>query len=334
MGFQSQEGQVGFRTQAEEGTYADPGDGGVFMRLRSGALGPNRELLIPDPEIGGNRDVPDAYLGAVAWTGEHEFYARTRSIATLLKGVLGGVASEAEGVEGAHKHTFVPASGALPWLSVEEAIGEGYDVFQYIDAKVNTFHLEAEANGYLMGSVGLIARTQTAGHTRTANPAVDVNPMFVGTNIFARYAGVTLPAKSFTFDITNNLEDDDFRLGSLELGDITEKRREFTAGLTVRPEDSDLWRQAVYGQSAATQAGGIVTKDIFEIVAETYELIGASAIPHQVVIEAPMAALQPFGLEPSGDDVIEHDVEIQFLRPDPAVDIVTIDVFNDQEAVA
>ena len=36
MGFQSQAGQVGFKTQAAAGTYDDPGTEGVFMRLRSG----------------------------------------------------------------------------------------------------------------------------------------------------------------------------------------------------------------------------------------------------------------------------------------------------------
>ncbi len=333
MGFQSQEGQVGFKTQAEEGTYADPGTDGVFMRTRSGALGPNRELLIPDPEIGGNRDVPDAYLGAVAFVGDFEFYARTRSFATLARAALGQGTSEAEGTEGAHKHTITPATGPLPWLSVEEAIGEGFDVFHYTDAKVNTLHLEAEANGYLMGTVGLIARLQEAGHIKTAAPAVDVNPMIVGTNISILMGGITLPARSFTFDLNNNLEDDDFRLGSFFLGGLVEKRREFTASVSIRPEDSSLWRRAVYGDPSAVTPGGLVVKEDLAIVCETYEPAGG-AILHAIKVAAPQVALQPFEVDPSGDDIIEHDIDIQFLRPDPAVDIASIEVVNATTAIA
>ena len=77
MGFVAQAGHVGIRTQASKGTYADPGatapNQGVFMFTRSGALGGNRELLIPDPEIGGSRDVLDAQLGPSAFSGEYDF---------------------------------------------------------------------------------------------------------------------------------------------------------------------------------------------------------------------------------------------------------------------
>jgi hypothetical protein len=237
MGFQSQAGQVGFRTQAAAGTFSDPGSGGVFMRTRSGALAANRELLIPDPEIGGGRDVPDAYLGAVSFSGDFEFYARTNSLATLLFGAFGTKVSSSIASDGAHSHTITPTDSNLPWLSVEEAVGNGFEVFRYVDTKVNTLSFEAEANGYLQGTVGLIAREQTAGHTRTASPAWDTNPMLVGTNIVATYGGVQLPAKSFTLELNNNLEDDDFRLGSFFLGDVTEKRRELTMGFALRPED-------------------------------------------------------------------------------------------------
>ena len=338
MGFQSQAGQVGFKTQAAAGTYDDPGTDGVFMRLRSGSLGPQRDLLVPDPEIGGGRDVPDAYLGAVAFSGDYEFYARTDSIATLLRGAFGAAASDNTnfGTEGWATHTITPTDGVpLPWLSVEEAIAGAFDVFNYTDAKVNTFHLEADANGYLMGTAGLIARLQTAGNTKTAAPDWDTNPMLVGTNISVTLGGIALPAKSFSFDLTNNIEDDDFRLGSLYLGDVPEKRREVTAGFTVRPEDSAYWRQAVYGAPGATQPGGLVMKEELVVTAETYEYAGTSTTQrHSIVLTIPYVSIEPFPVEPSGDDIIEHDLSLRALRPDPAEVIATVDVVNNREAVA
>jgi hypothetical protein len=348
MGFSSQSGQILFREQATPGTFqADLPTAGVAMRTRSGTLSSNRELLIPDPEIGGGRDVNDAYLGPVSFSGDVEFYARMNSITSLLYGVLGAKAHSSTGVGTAevHEHTITPIDvGSLPLYSVEEAVADGFEVFRYNDAKINTFHLEADANGYLMGTVGLIAKRQIAGATRTdaADPAGDGSdpplwdetPMTVGTNILVTYAGLTLPAKSFSFDVNNNIEDDDFRLGSLYLGDMTEKRREVTMGVSIRPEDSDLWRQATYGTTAATQAGGLTTKDEVVITMSTYEVIGTSVANYDLEITVPQAIIAPYSVEPSGDDVIENDLEIRAVRPSAATPILTAVVHNGVEAVA
>lgn len=337
MGYSSQTGQIGFKTQATKGAFLDPGTAGVFMRTRSGALGVNRELLIPDPEIGGGRDVSDAYLGAVSFSGEYDFYARLEAIATLIKGAFGASASVVDGTGPAlvGTHTITPVDDVpIPWLSVEEAVST-FDVFQYTDAKVNTVHLEADANGYLTGTAGLIALRQLAGVTKTAAPDWDTTPMVVGTNINVTWNGAALPARSFSFDITNNLEDDDFRLGSLFLGGLVEKRREVTAGVTIRPEDNTIWREAVYGSAVATApVAGAASKGELRIVATTYEVIGTSTEPYELDITIPEAIIGPFALEPSGDDVMEHSVEIQAVRPDPAVDIATVTIVNGLADVA
>lgn len=344
MGFLSQSGHVGIKTQAAKGAYLDPGaadpNAGVFMRLRSGALGGNRELLIPDPEVGGSRDVPDAQLGPISFSGEYEFYARMNSLATLLNGVLGANTSTPlpDATTPTHyQHTITPAA-TIPWLSVEEKIANGYEAFEYTDAKVNTFHLEADANGYLMGTVGLIALTQAIEATPTdiANQRVDTSPLGVGTNVTVQWNGANLPAKSFSLDINNNLEDDDFRLGSLFLGDLVEKRREITMGVTIRPEDSVLWRTAMWGSPAATEPLGQSYKDDVIISFETYEDIpgAAAGVKYQLNVNIPKAIIAPLSLEPSGDDVLEHDLEIRGVQPDPQVDIMTVDVYNEYAAVA
>jgi hypothetical protein len=332
MSFQSQNGQVGFKTQTTPGVFSSPGTGGVFVRTRSGSIGASRDLLIPDPEIGGNRDIPDAYLGSVSWSGEYDFYARMDSLATLLKGAFGTAASVT--VTGVTTHTITPGSAALPWISVEENIGGSFETFNFTDAKVNTLHLEAEANGYLMGTVGLIARNGVAGAAKTASPPIDTSPLTVGTNVLVTYNGVTLPAKTFSFDINNNMEDDDFRLGSFQLGSIVEKRREVMMGVTVRPSDSALWRQAVLGTPSATAVGGLTTKQAATITCETYESIpSGGTAKYSLTIQIPKAVFSPFTAEPSGDDIIEHDIEIRALRPDPATPIVTATLKNAVAAI-
>lgn len=336
MGFSSQSGQVLFRTQATAGTFpSDIGTAGVAMKLRGGSLGINRELLIADPEIGGGRDTSDAYLGAASWSGDYEFYARLEALPTLLKAGFGEAASVT--TTGVSEHTITPTDSAtLPFLAVEERVGSGLETYNYTDAVVNTLHLEADANGYMQGTAGLIARLQEAGKTATPSPVWDNSPMIVGTNIAVTLGGVQLGAKSFAFDLNNNFEDDDFRLGSFFIGDLTAKGREISGSFSVRPEDSSMWRRAAYGLASATSVGGLPTKSQLVITATTYEdIVGSTPLTKSsITITIPNILLEPFGLEPSGDDVIENDISWRAVRPDAGVDIATVLVKNGVEAIA
>lgn len=336
MGYSSQSGQVIARSQAVQGTFqADTGTAGVGIKLRSGSLGTNRDLLIPDPEIGGGRDVTDGYLGAASWSGDYEWYGRMDAISTLLRACLGSATSAV--TTGITTNTITPLdSGTLPWLSIEESIGGGLEVFRYTDAVVNTFHLEAEANGYLQGTSGIIARTQTAGNTAAVSPAYDTTPLVVGTNITVTYNSVTLPAKSFSLDITNNFEDDDFRLGSFYLGDLTAKRREVTASFSLRHNTSALWRQAAYGVNSLTAPGGLATKNTLVIAMTTYETIpaGTPTTAYSLTLTFPNFVLSPFTLEASGDDIIENDVDGQAVRPLSGTSVMTAVVKTGKAAIA
>ena len=335
MGILSQPGHVGFKTQATKGAFLDPGatapNQGVFVRTRSGSLGGNRDLLVPDPEIGGGRDVPDAQLGPIAFAGEFDMYLRMESLAFFLKAVLGQAASAGTASTG-YTHTITPSASVIPWISIEEKVGNNFEVFNYTDAKCNTFHMEADANGYLMGTAGFIALRQLVDSTPTAigSQRVDTSQLIVGTSITVSWGGVQLPAKSFSLDINNNLEDDDFRLGSLFLGDLVEKRRELTMGVTIRPEDENLWKTAVWGGPAATTPGGQSFKDDVIITMTSYENVPASAPPTPYVASftIPQAIIAPFSVEPSGDDVIEHDIEIRAVQPNPAVGIMSTTVLT------
>lgn len=335
MGFSSQAGQVLFATQASQGVFpATFGTAHTAMKLRSGSLTPSRDLLITDPEIGGGRDTVDAYLGAVSWAGDYEFYARLESVPTLLKACFGSATSAV--ATGVNTHTLTPLDSAtLPYLAVEENIGGSLETFQYTDAVVNTFHLEAEANGYLMGTAGLIAKTQVAGATKTVAPLWDNSPMIVGTNITITYNGVTLAAKSFAFDVTNNFEDDDFRLGSFFIGDLTAKSREVSGSVTIRPQDSTLWRTAVYGGPALTGPGGTTNKQPLVITCTTYEdIVGATGTKSSITVTIPKVALTPYGLDQSGDDVIENDISWRALRPAPGTPICTVVVKNGHTGIS
>jgi hypothetical protein len=336
MGFSSQAGQMILRTQAVQGTYqADTGTSGVALKIRGGTLAPTRSLMVADAEIGGTRDVVDAYLGPVAWAGDISFYCRLKAVPTLLKACLGTSATVT--TTGVTTHTITPLDAAtLPFLSIEEVVGGSLEVFHYTDVVVNTLHLECASDGYVMGTVGLVAMKQTAGNTKTSAPVWDNSPMIPGTNVTITYNAVALPAKSFSIDINNNFEVNDFRLGSFYLGALTGKRREITMATTIRPVDSSYWRQAVYGLPASTAPGGLLTKQQAVISITSYENIASSTppTPYSLGITIPQAAIEPFSLSPNADDVIENAMTIQALRPNPATPILTAVAVTDQVTIA
>lgn len=338
MGFSSQAGAVLLRTQTAKGTFpADFDAEAVGLKIRSGALGANRDLLVPDPEIGGGRDTSDAYLGAISFSGDYEYYVRLEALATILGAALGDTDTVWDPVAMVGTHTITPSDAAqLPFLAVQEQIGAGLDNFNYTDAVVNTLHFEAEANGYLMGTAGLIAAKQAPTLTPVLAPEFDNTPMIVGTNITVTYNGVTVPAKSFSMDINNNFEDDDFRLGSFFLGDLTPKQREITAQLSIRHDAKEMWRQATYGTSAAVAPGGLVTKQPLVVNMTTYEDIVGSVPPVKASLQItiPKCVISPFAYGPSGDDVLENDLDLRGLRPDPATPILTAVLKNALETVA
>jgi len=331
MGIQSQAGQLGFKKQSAEGTFATPDK---FMLYRGGSIAANRDLLIPDPEIGGGRDINAAYNGPVSYSGEFEFYARMEMLATLLGGAFGKVTSTAVGTGPTQVGTHViTPDDTSPWFSFEERVGTGVgsETFRYTDAKINSISLECEPDGYLQGTVGVLARKQTSGHAATVPAAgqLDVTPLLVGTNMTCTIGGLTTYiTRSFQFDYNNNIEDDVFQLGSLYLADMTEKRREVTMGFTIRPTDLNLWKEATYGSSGASEAqAGAAVRKAMKVNIESYEFITGTTV-FSLEIDVPQAVMQPFAIEPSGDDVIEYDIEVQAIRPSTATPICTATVVN------
>lgn len=337
MGFTSQSGQVAFRKQTARGTAAtDVATDGVAMRLRSGGLAGNRELLVPEAEIGGGRDVQGALLGTISFAGDFEYYARMDSLTTQLEAAFGVATSQADGVNsGAHLHTVTPSDGQLPFYTIYERISNGLLTSNYQDCVANTFHLEVEPNGQLMATTGWIgAKIELDADEEDVAGLYDNGPMVAGTNVTVSYGGVEVPAKSFSFDIANNVEDDDFRLGSFFLGDLTAKGREVTAGMTIRHENAKLLKQALFGSESAVAVSCATTDKPLVITANTCEVIDGTTVTYQLKLTIPHAIVEPFAFEPSGDDVIENEVTLRAIRPDNAVPIVTAEVRNSAAAIA
>lgn len=332
MGQSSQAGQVGFGIQGVKGTAVAATR---FMKTRGGSMGPERSLLIPDPEIGGHRDVANAYLGSVAFSGDYDFYPRLQSVAILLFAALGTRSSTNDaGPPLVGTHVITPGN-TLPWLTVEESIGASLATFRYTDVRVNTLRLEAEASGYLMGSANMIGLKGESGFTRQVSPTFDDTPMIIGQSITFSFGGNDLRARSFSLEINNNIENDDFRLGSMELGDAVEKRREIKMTASYRPDDATLWKQAMWGAgNVDVPQAGPAYRGPATISFSSYEKIGGGLTSYSLDVDIPHAVIEPFKVTPQGDDVISTDINIQAIRPVTATPIATVTVVNDLATIS
>lgn len=336
MGFSAQSGQVAFREQTAKGVKAtDIETNGSAMRITSGGLAGNRELLVPDAEIGGGRDVQGGLLGTISFAGDFEYYVRMNALATQLKAVLGVAVSEAGAEEGVFEHTITPSDGALPFYTIYERISNGLLVSNYIDCAANTFSLEVEPNGQMTATTGWIgARNEFDVPEIDVDGIYDNGPMVAGTNVTVSYGGVEVPAKSFGTEINNNIEDDDFRLGSFFLGDMTPKQREVTNNMTIRHDDAVLLRRALFGSATAATVSCATENQPIVVTANTCEVIGDTALTFQLELEYPNCIVEPFAFEPSGDDVIENDVTFRAVRPNLGTPIVTARIRNSIETIA
>ena len=339
MGYSSQSGQVVFRRQTAKGTAAaDIGTKGVAMPFRSGGLAGNREFLVPDAEIGGGRDVRGGLLGTISFSGDFEYYARLDSITTQIQAALGVATSEAGTAPNAaaSTHTITPSDGQLPFYTIYERISNGLLTSQYKDCVANTFHFEVEPNGQLSATTGWIgsAIEIDAPALTGVDALFDNGPMIAGTNVTVSYGGVEVPAKSFSFDVSNNVEDDDFRLGSFFLADLTAKQREVTAAMTLRHENAKLLKQALFGSETATTVSCATTSKPLVVTANTCQVISGTSLTGQLKLTVPQAIVEPFAFEPSGDDVIESEVTLRAVRPSLGTPICTVEVRNGKTEIA
>ncbi len=350
--YQASLGQVGMIKQTAQGSPATPlaaAGPTRWQRLRSSSMGPDRSLLIPDPEIAGagQRDVPKVYLGPTVFSGEHEMYVRQESLPLWLAGAFGttnaptqpGGAITPTALTG-YQHVIQTAD-VLPWFTVQEQIGNGFDVLQYNDAQVNTFHLECGADGYFMAKAGLIALAGTAGNTAVASPTFDNTPLIVGSKVVvtiggtystatnAMTGGTAFPAQSFSFDLSNAIESNHFVLGSLFPDAFTPKRREITGNLALRPQTNSYFRQAVFGTSGTqTSITGLTVVTNLNISATSYEIInGATSQVYNLTLNMGEVILAPHKLTASHDSVLEETFDFRVVKVAGAFS-VTADVTN------
>lgn len=301
--FTAETGYVGLAVQTAFGTFREPTD---YMKVLSIEMNPEGEKIIPDVEIGAGMDVTEVHQGTYRISGDLESYIRPEAFGVLMYGLLGRYTSSGEinAGQGNYLHNFLPiTSGSLPWISVKKVISDNVQTYNYRDCKVGSFSLELKAGEFANAKFGIVGIADAAGTAGT--PSFETAPLLVATKATINMGPASISAKNLTLDVNNSLVDDDFRIGSRFLGDISEGRRSLEVNLdVVLDTTSELYKKAFYGASNLSAAGFDVYADSLDIVMDSPTLIGSSAMTYKVLFQIKRAVFVSAPVPAKGDDLV------------------------------
>lgn len=309
MSYTSETGSLGIAIQPVKGTFTAPTD---YMKVQGIELNPEGEKIIPDVEIGASSDITDVFQGTYKISGSIDSYVRPEAVGILFKGALGRYTASGSLGLGAYLHNF-EASGVLPWISVKKSISDDIQVFDYTDCKVEGFQIDINASEPATAKFVIVGISDEVGTAGTAN--FESAPMLIATQATINIGGVAVSAKKATLSYKNNLDANDFRVGSRFLGDIVEKRREIDLSMDiVLDTTSKLYEKSFYGGATKTEASFDVHAERVDIWIESASLIGTSALPYKMLFSIKNAVFMAAPTPAKGDDLVVIPLELKAIK--------------------
>lgn len=322
MAYSAEKGHVGFAIQALKGTFTEPTD---YMKVQSVDLNPEGEKIIPDVEIGASSDISEVYQGTYKISGSLDCYVRPEAIGILFYGALGKYTASGLLGSGAYLHNFI-ASGVLPWVSIKKTVSDDIQIFNYTDCKVEGFQIDINASEPSTAKFDIVGISDEVGSAGNEN--FESAPMLIATQATVNIGGVAVSAKKATLTYKNNLESEDFRIGSRFLGDITEKRREIDLSMDiVLDTTSKLYEKAFYGGASKTEASFDVHAERVDIILESASLIGSSALPYKLLLSIKNAVFMAAPTPAKGDDLVVVTLELKATKSG-ALNVFEIHLWN------
>jgi hypothetical protein len=292
--------------------------GGAFkMPLTGGNIGPTRNMDNLD-ETDSSRDQGVAYVSQTGVEGTPEFYVRDASIGFWLHKVLG-----ADAVTGTTNfvHTITPAN-TLPYITAWRDIG---DLLweQYLDCKVGSMTISADAGAPLTASVGIMGRSST----RLTTAPDNATPVTVDNGAVYNYNDVTGAVtlggsvsaliRSFELTIENNLSLQ--QTDSSIPFDVVEGTREISLGFDLIFSDLTEYNKFHYGGAAGTT-------QVPSVFTTSAQFVFTKGTNNSVGFNLPSIAYEEFPVEPdAGGDPIVVSVRAVAQRTTP---IITATVKN------
>lgn len=291
---------------------------GYKMPLSGGSMGPTRTTDNLS-ETDASRDRGVTYVQQTAAEGSPEFYVRDNSIGFWLFAALG--ADAPTGTMPNFTHAITPAN-ILPYVTCWRDIADTlYE--QYLDCKVGSLTISAEAGAPLTATAGIMGRSSTrlAASPDAATPiAIQSGPVYNFNDVTGAVVlggGATALVRSFELTIENNLS-----LQQTDASvpyDVVEGTREISLGFDMIFADMLEYNKFHYGSGAGTTqvATTFTTSALFTFTK------GAN---NSVAFNLPVIAYEEFPVEPNaGGDPIVVSVRAAAQRNTP---IITATVKN------
>jgi hypothetical protein len=307
---------------------AAPAIGAYRLPFSGGSIGPVRETDNL-AETDAQRDRGVTFVTTTGVEGSPEFYVRDATLGFFLHAVLG--TDTKTGTTPNWTHAITPAA-TLPyytfWKGIDDTLFE-----QYVDCKVGSLTVSAEAGGLLTASAGInglqASRSATDYITYTAGvPDIvldaDAPYSFNEATVALGTGGVGTPTtalvRSFELTIENNLsrqQTDDFIPY-----DVVEGVREISLSFDLIFENLQEYNKFHYGGAAGTA----ISNSVFTTDAIFTFSKGAN---NSIAFNLPSIAYEEFPVEPdAGGDPITASVRAVAQRVVLPSQILTATVKN------
>jgi hypothetical protein len=253
MSLSSLKAALGVGFQSGQGHAADDADM-TYIPVLNANVAPEQLAQNLPPEVGGAYFSRGAYKAGVRSRGDLALIPRAQSVGLLLRSLFHLEQVAPSGNMTSHRFTPGDSTASAPkWLTLRRMVGN-YWGEQMIDARIGSFRIDVAAANVANVSVQLLG----GGFHEIPGAEVFVpdEPFFITCSADVIDGnGTTVIVDRLSIEIGVQLTDNEFRVGSYFLDDITQLQRmaQITADVRIKSRD---WFSRVFRNGAAAPGAG------------------------------------------------------------------------------
>jgi hypothetical protein len=306
MSLSSLKGAVGVGFQSAKGAVA--GTFEYMPALNGNITGEQMAQTLP-PEVGGTLFSRGAYKAGVRSRGEVAVLPRANTIGYFLRSLFNAEAVTVVG-GGLYDHVFTVGDTNLTpnkWLSVRRMIGGLYGE-QMRDARVGTFRVEAAAANVAQAQVQLLGGLYE--EVPGADEASADDFVFLTCNADVTEGGAPFIVDRVSMEMGAQLTDNEFRVGSYFLDDITMLMRQASFQADVRIKSRDLVAKVYRNGAVAPTAGNVgAWSPVIYRSAVVLEMRTGEVAPQFLRIEMPGVDFLTIPVNLSGNELVRAQLQ-------------------------
>lgn len=314
MGLSSLKSAIGIGLQSARGAPASEANMHYFPVLSGNVTGEQLAQTLP-PEVGGALFSRGSYKAGVRGRGDVTMLPRPNTIGYILRSLFNRetvAAATGANSSGLYDHRFYvgdTANHTKRWATLRRYVNSIYGE-QIEDATVGQFSLEVAAASIAQAQVQFLGArfSEVAGDDVATADA----PVFLTCAATVSQGGLDFIVDRFTFQIGAQLTDNEFRVGSYFLDEITLLQRMVQITADVRIKSRDLFAY-VYRNGAVAPTGSAVG-DWSPVIYRTdvsLQLNTGEANPEYLKLELPGVDFLTLPVQVAGADLIRAQLTAQ-----------------------